>query len=215
MAPARTRSTPRPRVYLAGPDVFFPEGRALLARKRALCRRYGFAAVSPLDADRGAKRAARASRRARGLAIAAANEAKIRACQLVVANLSPFRGPSADPGTVYELGFARGLGLPVFAYTTDGRTFRERTLVALGLDSHERDLERDRDGLAIEDFGLRDNLMLDGALAGARALVAPRRGARLARTDLTGFEACLRAALRLVPRRSRRGVPARRAGRCS
>jgi nucleoside 2-deoxyribosyltransferase len=182
-------------VYLAGPDVFFPEARALLARKRALCRRHGFAAVSPLDADPAAKRG---SRRARGLSIAAENEARIRACQLVVANLSPFRGPSADPGTVYELGFARGLGLPVFGYTTDGRSFRARTLAALGLGARGR-RKRDADGLAIEDFGLRDNLMLDGALAhGGGVLVAPRRGARLARTDLVGFEACLRAAALLV-----------------
>lgn len=188
MASLRTRSTPRPRVYLAGPDVFFPEGRALLARKRALCRRYGFTAVSPLDAVPGPRPPARASRRARGLAIAAANEAKIRSCQLVVANLSPFRGPSADPGTVYELGLARGLGLPVFAYSTDGRTFRARSLAHV---AHEPD------GLAIENFGLHDNLMLDGALAAAgSALRAPPRGARLARTDLTLFEACLRGASR-------------------
>jgi nucleoside 2-deoxyribosyltransferase len=199
MAPMRTRSAPRPRVYLAGPDVFFPEARAVLARKRALCRRHGFAAVSPLDADPAVKGATRGSRRARGLAIAAANEAKIRGCQLVVANLSPFRGPSADPGTVYELGFARGLGLPVFGYTTDGRPFRERTLAALGLGVRERRRTRDADGLAIEDFGLRDNLMLDGALAdGGGVLVAPLRGARLARTDLAGFEACLRAAALLL-----------------
>jgi nucleoside 2-deoxyribosyltransferase len=178
--------------------VFFPDGRALLARKRALCRRHGFAAVSPLDAEPASKRARHVSPRARGLAIATANEAKIRACQLVVANLSPFRGPSADPGTVYELGFARGLGLPVFGYTTDGRTFRARTLAALGLGARERRRERDADGLAIEDFGLRDNLMLDGALAAAGGrFVAPPRGAQLPRTDLSGFEACLRAAARL------------------
>lgn len=198
---AERRRAPRPRVYLAGPDVFLPDARALLARKKALCRRHGFTPVSPLDAEPGAAPTRPTSRRTRGLAIAAANEAKIRSCRLVVANLSPFRGPSADPGTVYEVGFARGLGLAVFGYTTDGRSFRARTLHALGLRAKGRATARDADGLAIEDFGLRDNLMLDGALhAAGGVFVAPRGGQRLARADLSGFEACLRAAAKRLGR---------------
>jgi len=36
-----------------------------------------------------------------------------------VLNLTPFRGTSADVGTVFELGFLTGLGKSVFAYTND------------------------------------------------------------------------------------------------
>ena len=46
--------------------------------------------------------------------IAMRNETHIRSCQAVIANLTPFRGPSADVGTVYEVGFARALGLLIF-----------------------------------------------------------------------------------------------------
>ena len=49
--------------------------------------------------------------------ISAGNEELIRSCRLLIANLTPFRGPSADVGTAYEIGFARALKLPVYAYS--------------------------------------------------------------------------------------------------
>src|SRR4029077_1246927 len=64
--------------------------------------------------------------------IAIRNEAHIRSCQALIANLTPFRGPSADVGTVYEVGFARALGLKLFGYSTTTELFLPRTLKALG-----------------------------------------------------------------------------------
>ena len=84
-----------PRVYLAGPEVFLRDPHTAADAKRALCRRYGFAGVFPLDAEVAGDFATRAER---GFAIHAANERLIRSCQLLVANLTPFRGPSADVG---------------------------------------------------------------------------------------------------------------------
>ena len=46
----------------------------------------------------------------------------------MIANLTPFRGPSADVGTVYEVGFMRALGRPVFGYATTAEPFTRRTL---------------------------------------------------------------------------------------
>ena len=43
------------------------------------------------------------------LRISQANEQCMRSCDLVVANLTPFRSPSADPGTTFELGFMRDM----------------------------------------------------------------------------------------------------------
>lgn len=37
----------RPRVYLAGPDVFLPTASAFAEAKRQLCDTYGFVGVSP------------------------------------------------------------------------------------------------------------------------------------------------------------------------
>jgi nucleoside 2-deoxyribosyltransferase len=39
--------------------------------------------------------------------IASHNEALIRSYDVIIANLTPFRRPSADAGTVYEVGFMR------------------------------------------------------------------------------------------------------------
>lgn len=60
--------------------------------------------------------------------IASRNEALIRSCALMIANLTPFRGPSADVGTVYEIGFMRALGRPVYGYATTATPFTQRTL---------------------------------------------------------------------------------------
>lgn len=184
-----------PRVYLAGPEVFLPNGAEVALRKKALCARHGFEGVFPLDA--GVEAAGRTPRQ-QGLAIHAANEALVRDCALLVANLTPFRGPSADAGTVYELGLARGLGRPVFGYTNAAAGLRERTVA--GLEARGAAARRTEDGAWvdehgrwIEDFGLADNLMLDGAVAASGGELV--RAARdLALDDLTGFEACLRQA---------------------
>lgn len=170
-----------PRVYLAGPEVFLPDAEPVLARKRAICARLGLVAVVPLI-DAPAPAAAEAMKRA--FAISAGNEALIRSCIAVIANLTPFRGASADVGTVYELGFARGLGLGLYAYTNDPRDYAARVL--------------DRpDGLDIEDFGLSDNLMLEGGIAASGGVfVRASAEAEDVWRDLGVFETCARAASR-------------------
>ena len=99
-------------------------------------------------------------------AISAANETLIRECQVLIANMTPFRGPSADVGTAFEMGFARGLGLALFAYTNMPGAFEERTASFLQGNVHRRltgELD-DAHGMEIEAYNLIDNLMLDGAL---------------------------------------------------
>jgi nucleoside 2-deoxyribosyltransferase len=43
--------------------------------------------------------------------------AMMGACDVVIANLTPFRGPSADAGTLVEVGWFLGRGRPVFGYS--------------------------------------------------------------------------------------------------
>ncbi|MGC8732430.1 MAG: nucleoside 2-deoxyribosyltransferase, partial [Halothiobacillaceae bacterium] len=40
---------PAPRIYLAGPDLFYPDAMDRYARLKALCESYGVIGVSPLD----------------------------------------------------------------------------------------------------------------------------------------------------------------------
>jgi nucleoside 2-deoxyribosyltransferase len=184
------------RVYLAGPDVFLPDPHSLAAAKKRRCAAYGFMGVSPVDNEIDLSAL---SKRDAGLRISAANEDMIRSCQLLIANLTPFRSPSADVGTAYELGFARAVGLPVFGYTNVAGTLLDRMRRQGGVHVRTRasgQLE-DMDHMVIEDFDLTDNLMLVGAVcsSGTEVVVTPTpAGCRF--TNLAGFETCLQLAAR-------------------
>ncbi len=151
-----------PSVYLAGPVVFAADGRARLEARRAVCAGLGLVAMTPFDPwdDPPAWADWPVWKR-----IAARNEARIRACAGVIADLSPFRGPSADVGTVYEVGFARALGRPVVAFSTDASLFVARSVAFVGAAARrDGDGWRDGEGMELESFGCRDNLMIDGGV---------------------------------------------------
>src|SRR5207247_8224828 len=110
-------------------------------------------------------------------------------------NLTPFRGPGADPGTVYELGYMAGRGKLLFAYSNDPAIYAERVARTHRLTKSGDGHLNDGDGLTVEDFGLPDNLMMIHALDlhGAR-LVTPRQRPLDIWHDLTSFETCVRLA---------------------
>jgi nucleoside 2-deoxyribosyltransferase len=179
------------RVYLAGPDVFLPDAAAWLGRKKAICAGYRLFGVSPLDpwAPEPAEWGALPDWRR----IALRNEAHIRSCVAIIANLTPFRGPSADVGTVYEVGFARGLGLKVFGYATVAAAFLDRTLLSIGGGLQGPDGSwRDSDGLLVEQFGLFDNLMIEGGIVASGGALIREDQDRW--NDLSVFERCVQAA---------------------
>lgn len=160
------------RVYLAGPEVFLADAAAIAAAKKAICARHGLEGVFPTDPHPGA--GAETEPRWR---IYAQNEAHLRDCDALIANLTPFRGPSADAGTVFEVGFMRGLGRPVFGYAAVAGDFAQRVLAALGPRLRRRadGAWEDPDGMAVEEFGLVDNLMIDGGIraSGGALLTGP------------------------------------------
>lgn len=181
-----------PSIYLAGPEVFHPEAMALGRAKQALCRALGFEGLYPLDGDIPA---GDLSPPELALAIYRANVGLIRQADLVIANLTPFRGPGADAGTVFEVGFALGLGKRVLGYrnVADSYLDRVRTWNIVPLTRDSAGHATDRDGLMVEDFGLGDNLMIDGSLIEGGIPViehAAEPGAAL--TDLTAFAHCLK-----------------------
>src|SRR5882724_8318420 len=108
------------KIYLAGPDVFLPDAIEIGRRKAAICARHGVSGLYPLDnaIDLAAADAS--------LAIFEGNEAMMDAADANIANLTPFRGPSADAGTVYELGYMAGRGKLCFAYSSDPAIYAER-----------------------------------------------------------------------------------------
>ncbi|MCC7272070.1 MAG: nucleoside 2-deoxyribosyltransferase [Alphaproteobacteria bacterium] len=166
-------------MYLAGPEVFLPEAADVGAAKRRICARHGLSGLFPIDESRPQRDAATIHR---------ANLALMRQAGAVVANLSPFRGPGADPGTAFEVGFMAALGKPVFAYTNRPGTLLDRMRAGGAATADADGGWRDADGLAIEDFGLAENLML----AVAADIVGADRPLPLG--DLTVFEECVRRA---------------------
>lgn len=185
------------RCYLAGPDVFLPDPEARGARLKEVCARHDIIGVFPLDPLQAAEPEAWAALPQSGR-IALRNEAHIRGCDLLVANLTPFRGPSADAGTVFELGFMRALGRPVAGWSNVAADFTARTLAHAGLPTAAA---RDVDGMAVEAFGCVDNLMIDGAVfASGGCLVVANVAAAARWSDLGAFEACIARLAAVLPR---------------
>src|SRR6476620_7238393 len=108
------------KIYLAGPDVFLPDAVVIGRRKAEICARRGLTGLYPLDnaVDFAAGSAS--------LDIFKGNQAMMDAADAIIANLTPFRGASADAGTVYELGYMAGRGKLCFAYSNDPAIYVER-----------------------------------------------------------------------------------------
>lgn len=140
------------KIYLAGPDVFRPDVADWAETARALCRRFGFEPLLPIDHGETSPEK-----------IFQANIALIGKAQIVAANLDPFRGPEPDSGTAFELSYAFALGKKSYGYVTRLDTVAERVAVAQGgcapANAYGGRLT-DRNGWSIENFGLPGNLML-------------------------------------------------------
>jgi nucleoside 2-deoxyribosyltransferase len=197
--PDKTSDAPRPRIYLAGPEVFFPEAIAQGAEKKRLCAEFGFTGVYPLDKlidgaeHLGPQELARR--------ISHANERLMRSCDLLIANCTPFRGVSMDVGTAFEIGFMQALGRPVFGYSNTPADYAARVREAAPAasavwcaESHAAD---------VEDFGLAENLMIAVAIAEASgAFITETVPAERMLSDLSGFRRCLERARQLMATRS-------------
>ena len=176
------------KIYLAGPDVFLPDAIEIGQRKAQLCARYGLIGLYPLDnkVDLGAADAS--------MQIFRGNEAMMNEADAIIANLTPFRGPGSDAGTVYELGYMTGRGKPCLGYSNDPSTYAERVPHFIEV-ARTGDRLADADGLTVEDLGLVDNLMMIHALdQHGHALVTPRARPADVWHDLTAFEICVQLA---------------------
>ncbi|MGE4372730.1 MAG: nucleoside 2-deoxyribosyltransferase [Xanthobacter sp.] len=180
------------KLYLAGPEVFLEDATEMGRLKVELCARYGFEGLYPLDGE-----PVMAGTDGQGMSarIFGANLALIRRADVVLANLTPFRGVSADPGTAFELGFGFALGKKVAAYSNLPGDLLSRAREHIGAAGHEDAAPTlMADGLHAEDFGLFDNLMLAEALIACdlpvmQAETPPADSFR----DLLLFEATLQA----------------------
>lgn len=174
-------ATVPPKLYLAGPDVFLPNAGLQAEVKRGLCAEFGLHGIAPFNPDLDTARPTAELWRA----IYADDLAMMRESDAILANLTPFRGASADAGTLVELGWFLGQGKPLFGYSNSAVAFTERSGRQAALAGEPLA------GLAIEDFGLADNLMIQGSLT--LPLTLPPNGLSRPFDSLEIFRLCLEA----------------------
>lgn len=181
-----------PHAYLAGPDVFLPDAPAHAARKAAVCAAHGITALPPLNEDLATLAAMTEEEAWR--AIFAKDVALMERADLVIANLTPFRGASADAGTLVELGWFLGRGRPAFGYSNTATDFSARSARQAAA------VPDPMPGLSVGGFGLPDNLMIAGAVeaSGGHPILLPEGGSDLPFDSLEVFGRCVALAARAL-----------------
>jgi len=165
------------RIYLAGPEVFLPSEVALGVgfHKKDICGRHGHVGVYPFDEKMPETGDV-------GHLIFDACVRMMDDCEVVIANMTPWRGVSMDVGTAVEVGYMHAQGKPVFGYTNETRSYNERC---------------EPDAYLIEPFGFHDHMMCDGPVCrSGGTVVRTRVEPEALYTDLTGFEECVKQAHR-------------------
>ena len=139
------------KIYLAGPDVFRKDALEHAEKLKRECREFGFEGLFPLDNEIEAA----SDPRKTAYRIYKANMAMIHEADVVLANLDPFRGPSVDPGTAFEIGAGDALGKLVVGYyaETEPSIYKGRILPTFDVFTKAYP--------EIEDFNLFDNLMIE------------------------------------------------------
>ena len=157
MTPEKTAF--RPRIYLAGPDVFFPNRDEIFRDLKSRCERAGLTGVAPIDAPIQHNAADGEDQLAQ--AIYDGNVALLRNADGCIANLQSFRGLEPDSGTVFEVGFAVALGKPVVVYGVPPGTYAQRVEAMLACKRDAKGALREAaNGTTVEGLGQRLNLML-------------------------------------------------------
>lgn len=134
------------KIYLAGPAVFLPNAKVVLNTLRNQVISAGHVPLTPIDGDITEN----------SFLIMRENIAMIEQCDIVFADLQPFRGTEPDSGTVFEVGYATALGKRVFAYNVLPKTYKRQVQDHFGLG----DISLCPQQFAIEDFQLPLNCMI-------------------------------------------------------
>jgi nucleoside 2-deoxyribosyltransferase len=183
------------KVYLGGPDVFLAEADHVARIKLQTCCEFGFEGLFPLDNGRKADRDAQHDPHADAARIFHANCSLLHAADIGLFNLTPFRGPSADVGTVFELAFLFARGKPVCGYSASTASYRERVQRTAQAEVWQNGSAFYPMGDRVEDFGLADNLMILQAIEESggsfTAVDEMKSGTGASLAALAAFRACV------------------------
>jgi nucleoside 2-deoxyribosyltransferase len=175
-------------IYLAGPEVWFPNLGSHMAERQALCENAGFTLLQANTRELREREPGEVMARE----IYAERVARMRRADAAIVNLTPWRGPAADPGSAFEAGFLSGLGKPVWAYMNisyeHDAEYLDRVEAHFGAQLDEDGVWRDGEGCLIEDLGLPETLMLWAEARRLFVIVTPDTLG-----DVTGLQLCLEA----------------------
>lgn len=144
------------KIYLAGFDVFYTNAVAILNEKKALCEKYGFEGLAPLDNAVDFSLPKDELRRV----IYEANIELIKKSDILCVNLNAFRHGEPDAGTVFEIGYGIALGKAVYVYVDSKESMLDKTKAYDADCKQEEGVWLDGKNLMIEDFNGMFNLMI-------------------------------------------------------
>ena len=144
------------KIYLAGFDVFYPNAIEVLQQKKKLCEKYGYIGLAPLDNEVDFTQPKEIIRED----IYKANVNLMNEADIFCVNLNAFRHGEPDSGTVFEIGYAAGLGKDAYIYVDSNESMLEKTQSHDDKCVYKDGLWFDKNGLIIEDFNGMFNLMI-------------------------------------------------------
>ena len=163
------------KIYLAGPDVFRENAVEHLNSLKELCSKYEFEGLAPLDNIIIVPEAEQGTPIHSNL-IFKANLEMIKQCDVIVANIEPFRGACIDDGTAWEIGCGFALGKKIWGYS--GR-YADMSLKDITEGYQWNSAIDTSEYTIIEDFGNSVNLMIADSIRDSGGEI------------LNTFEACL------------------------
>ena len=180
----------RPKAYLAGFEMFYPDGIERGEEWKRIAAKYGIEGIFPPDPAPENDPIAPYERKNDseqefwyGIFMDDVNH--MRRSDMVIAQLQDWRGAQPDSGTCFECGYSAATGKRLYAWCEDTESLAERRKAIATAD--EDGVLRDSEGYAFEDRGFP----LDSSFATMKMASSFEEACQMARAD---FDAELVAA---------------------
>lgn len=150
------------KIYLAGPDVFFQCDLESGQKKVDFCKELDVEGIYPsfLLPEDLFFNTSKYSKQEQRRTINQQCKKGIVEADIIVANLTPFRGLEMDSGTAFEIGFADALGKIIYGYSDTPESYLERMKKVEGTYQDSNGAWRDKDHHVIENFDYPENCMI-------------------------------------------------------
>lgn len=141
------------KIYIAGPDVFRSDAISKFEEIKIITNKYNYIGLIPIDNTIDISDNDKFTKSHSKL-IFNSNVHLIDKCDIIIANLEPFRGACVDDGTSWEIGYGFALGKKIYGYSP----FFDQLLKDITLKTF--DINKQPEYSIIENFGHPVNLMI-------------------------------------------------------